>query len=344
MTLRAAAAVPPTVLLFEPKTATPELMLPSATVPLTSVPMKLPRTRLLLAFTPSMRTPCPPLPEMTLRSAAVVPPTVLFDAASIKTPLPALARTAVPVASVPMKLPAMVTRPEEATRMPCPPNLLIKRPRTVLPLVVMLRPAVTAPAPAPFNSTSGAPLKPGCVVPLMLTASATGGSAEVGLMVCGPPPPMLKAMTSACPGVELEVSMASRREQCAALHAPSSASSVVLTVSVEPAGQTVNVQFAPLLPESEPLSTATGAVPAWSRTSTSASENVPAPDHEGCTPAADERSRIESASPHAAPPPLRLIVPSFDTPPSVRSPVPRFWNTPPCVTFRGPTDRSKDGP
>jgi hypothetical protein len=52
---------------------TPLAVLPSAAVPAAFVPMKLPRTRLLEEAN-SARMPSPPLPLMTLRSAAVVPP------------------------------------------------------------------------------------------------------------------------------------------------------------------------------------------------------------------------------------------------------------------------------
>ncbi len=47
-------------------------------------------------------------PEITLRSAAVEPPTVLFVAsARSSTPLPALATAAVPAAFSPIQLPAI---------------------------------------------------------------------------------------------------------------------------------------------------------------------------------------------------------------------------------------------
>lgn len=53
------------------------------------------------------------------------------------------------------------------------------------------------PALVPLSRMSGEPAKPGCVVASIVTGSVTDGSADVGAMVCAPPPPMLKSMTSA---------------------------------------------------------------------------------------------------------------------------------------------------
>ena len=82
------------------------LQLPMAAVPAAFVPIRLPWTRL-----PSLETsmPSPLLPEITLPAAAPVPPIVLFDAlVSITTPVPLPGPAAVPLTSVPKKLP--VTR------------------------------------------------------------------------------------------------------------------------------------------------------------------------------------------------------------------------------------------
>ena len=102
ITLRAPAVVPPTVL-FVAKLSmnTPNRLLPSATMPLLSVPMKLPCTRLLVAPLPSIPTPSL-LPEIILRASAVVPPIRLLAAPEMKTPSPELPSAAVPLAFVPI--------------------------------------------------------------------------------------------------------------------------------------------------------------------------------------------------------------------------------------------------
>src|SRR5437762_79893 len=52
----------------------PELALGTPAAPLTFVPMKLPRMMLPLVAVPLVWIPSAPLPEMTFRAAAVVPP------------------------------------------------------------------------------------------------------------------------------------------------------------------------------------------------------------------------------------------------------------------------------
>ena len=81
MMFRAAAVVPPTVLSGALESTTPSPTLPTAWVPETSVPMKLPCTRFPDAppFGPKMTTPNAPLPEMRLPAPAAVPPIVLLD-------------------------------------------------------------------------------------------------------------------------------------------------------------------------------------------------------------------------------------------------------------------------
>ena len=87
---------------------TPSSSLPRRTVPLTSVPIRLPSTR-FADGAPSrpkmMATPLVPLPEMTLAAPAAMPPIVLSDPSSIRTPARELPRSTVPLTSVPMKLP-----------------------------------------------------------------------------------------------------------------------------------------------------------------------------------------------------------------------------------------------
>ena len=51
--------------------------------------------------------------------------------------------------------------------MPLRPNLLMTRPRTVVLLSLIVSPLVAS--PLPFNSTIGAAVNPGCVVPSMVT-------------------------------------------------------------------------------------------------------------------------------------------------------------------------------
>ena len=71
---------------------------------MTSVPMKLPSTTLFDVPAKPIRTPSWRLPEIRLRAAAVVPPTVLLCAPNtMSRPLSALGTGDLPVMSVPMK-------------------------------------------------------------------------------------------------------------------------------------------------------------------------------------------------------------------------------------------------
>ena len=81
--------------------------LPRATVPVTSVPM-----RVALDPVARGRGPCRPDADAAVGGddvarPAAVPPTVLFGALDSEMPSPALPRRRVPVTSVPMKLPAI---------------------------------------------------------------------------------------------------------------------------------------------------------------------------------------------------------------------------------------------
>ena len=86
--------------------------------------------------------PSPLLPEITLPAPAPVPPIVLPELL-IDTPV-ALPRAAVPVASVPMKLPCttLPVAPDPVIWMPSPPKRLITSPSTVLPPALINRPFV----------------------------------------------------------------------------------------------------------------------------------------------------------------------------------------------------------
>src|SRR4051812_38104403 len=83
ITLPEPAAVPPIVLPEAPTIR--DMPLPTfgrARLPAASVPMALPRTVLL--DEPEIVSPLPPLPEITLRALASVPPIVLPEAPEIR--------------------------------------------------------------------------------------------------------------------------------------------------------------------------------------------------------------------------------------------------------------------
>ena len=86
-------------------TITPFTSLPSGALPVMSVPIRLPSTRLSLADLPSSRTP-QWLAEIRFKAAAVVPPIVLLYAPSISTPSFLLPRSFFPVLSDPIRLPS----------------------------------------------------------------------------------------------------------------------------------------------------------------------------------------------------------------------------------------------
>ena len=80
---------------------------------------------------------------------------------------------------------------------------------------------------------SAAQLAPGWVSPSIATGPVMAGSGLSGRIVLTPPPGILKAMVSA-PAAALAALMASRSEQWAVLHVPSSASLLELTVKSVP--------------------------------------------------------------------------------------------------------------
>ena len=110
------------------ETSTPLLSLPRLVSPSRAVPIMLPSTRLVVAFT---LTPSPSLPEIRLRSARVAPPMMLFDPVEMAIPASPLPRSRVPEASVPTKLPA--------TRLLLPLILMptLKALLTTSPLIVL---------------------------------------------------------------------------------------------------------------------------------------------------------------------------------------------------------------
>ena len=100
--------MPPIVLLIESATKIPSSALPNSWLPLISVPMKLPCTRLscMDALSLPRLMPRRPFAEMTLRAPATDPPIVLN---ALRTLSPSvLPRATVPVAVVPMRFPWIV--------------------------------------------------------------------------------------------------------------------------------------------------------------------------------------------------------------------------------------------
>ncbi len=89
----------------------------------------------------------------------------------------------------------------------------------------------------------GTPLKLGCEEPLRVRVSVMGGRALARVMVCAPPPAMLKRTVSA-PGVLLAAMMASRSEMASS--APGSNSSApTLEVSPSAVSEVVITSNAP---------------------------------------------------------------------------------------------------
>ena len=137
---------PPMTLLAVPLTSTPTFGLPKATVPVTSVPMKLPCT----VLDPPNRSTPRLLVEMMLRAATIAPPTTLFEPQT-KTPRSEFPRASVPVISVPMRLPCAIFRVPVKNWTPSPmfPEIRLRAagvmPPTVLFDAVPLR--ITPPCP-----------------------------------------------------------------------------------------------------------------------------------------------------------------------------------------------------
>jgi hypothetical protein len=87
-----------------------------------------------------------------------------------------------------------------------------------------VRPAAGAVTSEPSSSISGVSVQPVCVVPSIVRASVTSGSAVAGWMVWTPAPGMAKAIASV-PALPLASVMAWRSE-------PAPESAVVVTVKV----------------------------------------------------------------------------------------------------------------
>jgi len=106
ITFPARAVVPPIVLLGAFPMLIPSFTLPRFAVALTFVPIKLPCTILPSAL---LLTAIPVLfPEIRFRANGIGPPMVLLSPPSIQIPAERLPRVAVPVTSVPIKLPCTI--------------------------------------------------------------------------------------------------------------------------------------------------------------------------------------------------------------------------------------------
>src|SRR5437899_9957265 len=128
---------------------------------------------------------------------------------------------------------------EPSIWMPFPPNLLMTRPRTVLPPAVMRNPLAPAPALLPFSSMMGVLVNPGWVVPSRLVGRVSAGSGLCGAMVYGAAPEeMLKRMFATPPDVAFAFRMACRND-------PAPLSAVLVTIRT--GGSTVYVSVAELL-------------------------------------------------------------------------------------------------
>jgi hypothetical protein len=172
---------------------------------------------------PLIWMPSAVLPEMTLRSAAAVPPMRLLLAATppvlMYTPTWLPGPGAVPARSVPRKLPTMTLLDDPKMRMARVGQRLITSPRIVLP--ELPTPRFSAPFPphaAALSSMTGAKggaaTNPGCVVPSIRTTDAIEGSAEPRRMVLAPAGAMLNWMSSV-PAKALASSIAARKVQTA---------------------------------------------------------------------------------------------------------------------------------
>jgi hypothetical protein len=223
---------PRTVLSFElrrmPFAVFARLVEPSAARPMTFPTTSLSTSSPAVALPPTT-TPLK-LPETTLRCAGPVPPTRL-PAPRSTMPMFVLP-TAVPFGSRPTQFAsATLSPPPRSSPFPKP---VTESPRTVTSPVVVARPVIGLRTPL-RSSTRGCPTYPGCVVASIVAGPETTGSAESIAIVCGPVPAMANSIVLA-PVAAFAALIASRSEQCAALHAPSLASFVELTVNVPPVG------------------------------------------------------------------------------------------------------------
>src|SRR5579859_4919659 len=135
-----------------------------------------------------------PFPEIMLRVAAPAPPIVLL-AVPAKMPSAPLPRAALPAALMPIKFAVMVSPPFCTSAIPCLEKRLITSPRTVVFPPAIEIPSTLAPALVPLISITGVPaVQPGWLVPSTKTGFVIAGRAEASVMVCTPPPGILKVI------------------------------------------------------------------------------------------------------------------------------------------------------
>ena len=156
---------PPMTLLEPALMLIPEFGLGKATVPVRSVPIKLPCT---LFSKPLPREIPRLLAAIMLRAASVSPPMELAMP-SFSTPTPVFPRERVPVTSVPMKFPCtpLSVPPTIETPTPIFPEIRLRASGVVPPIVlfekVPQKPRMTPPFPeAPFGNTA----VPAALVPM----------------------------------------------------------------------------------------------------------------------------------------------------------------------------------
>jgi hypothetical protein len=106
---------PPTEFGDPPARFTPNVPLPTACRPSSSVPIRLPRTALFVAL-PEINTPSRLLPDMTFRPPVVPSPSALLLPVTV-TPVARLGTASSPVASRPTKFPS-TSLPLTSSRMP----------------------------------------------------------------------------------------------------------------------------------------------------------------------------------------------------------------------------------
>ena len=194
ITLRSAADVPPTTT-FGADIVRPPPAFGSAVMPLAVVPIKLflnivPEPMLMitpLLLLARARAPWLLLPEIRLRDASATPP-IRLSGDWLETPV-WFGTAAVPVASVPMKLPSIVLLPSgPSSRMPLlPEKPLITRPRMVECPPLSVKPLLEPDGPrTTICMTALVPIAavlgddPGCVKPSIVTGRVMVGSGVAG--------------------------------------------------------------------------------------------------------------------------------------------------------------------
>src|SRR5581483_9821531 len=189
--------------------------------PAGSVPIAFPAIFVPVVPRPATSIPIAALPETTFLAPAEVPPTVLPDPLSTRTPT-VLPSPPAPDASVPTRLPAtMLPSPER--RIPTS-NLVSSRPSTWLPSTVTFRPVIFFPVWL-SSLTSGDPANPGWLLPSITTGSVTAGNAALVTPIVSTPPPAIANRILSVPANAFASVIACRSD-------PGPASAVVDTTNV----------------------------------------------------------------------------------------------------------------